>query len=120
MNQSIYVKIDYGKAISAKKQVLSSEADVLHIIKHMNEYKKLRNQELILKTRLKNQLKFVKLSLKKAVSEMPQIPNMEIKAISRKSSLPIQKPATVREKRKNDSIEKELAEIHEKLNRLEK
>jgi len=51
-----HVKLDYESALSAKKHLLSSELNLLQIIKKINAYKLLRKQELITKTKLKKEI----------------------------------------------------------------
>ena len=45
--ESRYIKIDYGEAVSAKKEILSSEINLLNIAKHIENYKQLRKKELL-------------------------------------------------------------------------
>ncbi|MDD5193845.1 MAG: hypothetical protein PHF67_04655 [Candidatus Nanoarchaeia archaeon] len=69
MTESRYVKFDYAEALSAKREILSSEINLLNISKHIENYKELRKRELLnklkilsLMTELKNKLNSIQLS----------------------------------------------------------
>ena len=51
-----HVRIDYEEALDAKKQLLSSEMNVLNIAKKIKAYRVLRKKELAAKTRLRTAL----------------------------------------------------------------
>ena len=51
-----HVKFEYEDALNGKKQLLSSEINLLHILKKIKSYKLLRKKELILKNKLRLQL----------------------------------------------------------------
>ena len=52
-----HVRLNYEEALFAKKQFLSSELNILHIIKKIKHYRILRKKEHTLKTKLKTSLK---------------------------------------------------------------
>ena len=68
----IYSRIDYEDAMQAKKNMLRSQMNLLNIIKKLEEYKRLRKQELMLKLKLKNDLGEVKAKINKILDSAPK------------------------------------------------
>ena len=120
MPRNIYVQLDYHQGKIAREHVLSSEIDALNMAKKLHEYKKLRKQEFILKTRLKTLFKQLGSEVGKIIKEMPD-EEFHITPSAKTSKVPgikSGKKETSREKRKSKSIEKELEDIQEKLSKL--
>ncbi len=104
-----YVKVEYAEAISGKRELLSSQAGILKILKIIQNYKLVRKKELIKKDRLRLALANLKKKIKSTLIELPDIEtNTEIVSSS-----------NVQEITKTKSIEAELREIQEKLAKLE-
>ena len=81
--ESRYIKIDYGEAVSAKKEILSSEINLLNIAKHIENYKQLRKKELLNKLNSINssfpEEGKVKIKVKRTIErkETPKLRHME-------------------------------------------
>jgi len=102
-----YVKLNYEEALSSKKELLSSEINVLQITKKLKEYRKLRKREFASKTKLKTSLSILKTKINLLLSSFPE------------GEADTPKP---KKKKKEKSVDKglqdELEEIQKKLTRL--
>lgn len=102
-----HMRIDNDEAIFSKKQLLTSELNLIHILKRMQNYKILRKKELAIKEKLKTQLSSFRISFSNLISTMPQ------------------QPITMKKKEREYSnsgelsIEDELNEIRRKLAELQ-
>jgi hypothetical protein len=103
-----YIQIGYKEAIEAKKQILSSEINILNITKKISSYKKIRKSEIIKKTKLKRAIKHNIAIINSLSREMPEV----------ESSRTAPKKENKLEINKKKSIENELAEIRRKLDSL--
>ena len=108
-----YVRLSSEEAITAKKDILSSQVNILNLIKKISSYKKQRKSELAKKTSLRRAVKHEIAEINKLLREMPDIREEGDKhiKISREST---------KEKTKKKTIESELRDIQEKLARLNK
>ncbi len=106
--ESRYVKLDYNEALSAKKELLSSEINLLNIARKMENFRQLRKKELLLKTRLKFLLNNLKSKINLFQSTFPQ----------EQGKVNIRKPAA-KESKKSRHIQDELEDIRNKLARLQ-
>ena len=100
-----YVKVEYQEALNAKKEILSSQLEVLNILKKIQIYKELRKKELIRKNKLRILIEELNKGMKNLVLELPETEDTSqiIEAEAR----------TI-----NKSIDVELKEIEEKLAQL--
>jgi len=103
-----HIRIDYESGLSLKKQLLSSEMNLLHILKKIKSYKVLRKKELSIKNIFKNQIKDLSISLMILNNTLPK------DKISEPEKL---KPIINKEEARN--IQDELKEIKMKLEKLE-
>lgn len=103
-----YVKLEYSEAISAKKELLSSQANILRALKSIQSYKLLRRKELIKKAKLRLIINSLNKKIKNTILELPQVEGVE------EIELPQLKEVVMKK-----SINAELAEIQEKLAKLE-
>ena len=103
-----HVKLNYEEALSAKKQILSAELNLLQTAKRVKNYKILRRRELVFKNKLKTVLKNLKEKLRALKLTLPE----EEQTIEPKTT----KKRT--EKRKDKDIKNQLEEIKEKLAKL--
>jgi len=102
-----HIKIDYEDALDSKKHLLSSEINLLHILKKIKSYGMLRKRELMLKGRLKIQLN----NLRKRISLVQySLPTEGILEVKKKKKRVVEEKA---------DIQGELEEIRKKLERLE-
>ena len=106
--ETLHVKYEFGEAINGKKDLLSSQANLIKMIKRLNAYKLLRFQELKKRQELRTKLNdFVAKTgfLEKA---MPKAKTPKIE----------EEPVYFEETKNKTNLEDELKEIQEKLARL--
>lgn len=108
-----HVKLDHEKAISAKKQLLSSEINILHLMKHMKNYSVLRKRELDTRNKLKTNISALKARINLSLSNLPK------EGIKPKLEPKIQKVKKIMKQEEKSSFEKELDDIKAKLTKLE-
>ena len=103
-----HIKFNYDQALDAKKQLLSSEINLLHMIKALKAYKILRKLEFIKKNKLKTNLASLKSKIKLIESEFPKP--------EPKPMAPIRIKGIKRHDKK--TLQQELEEIRDKLESL--
>jgi hypothetical protein len=121
----IHVKLDYGESVQSKKDLLSSEAGFLRILKTTKRYHLLRKEELILRLRMQNRMKELKINLGKLNDILPKI---RIPDILKKKEPEEEKPKKQKEEKeiknknpernKDLELETQLKDIQERLRRL--
>ena len=120
MVNTIHIKIEYSEALEAKKEILSSEMNLLRIVKIIKRYNSLRSEELRLKTRLKRKIIESLMQIRKLQRELPALEIPEsIRRIERQNENDILYQAAKKDKHEND-LEFELKEIQNKLNSLQR
>jgi len=114
----IHVKLEYEEAVESKKNVLSSEMNLIRIMKIIKQYHFLRLEELKTKAKLYRKLKEIKKDIKNLQIILP---TLEIPKILKKED-ETKKPETIipKEKTYDTSLESELKEIQEKLKALQR
>ena len=131
--QVVHVWIDAAQAVDAKKQILSSETNLLEIIKIMREYNTLRKREFVLKNRLKKALEEIKDNITIIEAELPtpaeagiKIEKEQIEEGKSEKASEMDELARIERLRKtsitkerNRKIEDELEDIRAKLERLD-
>ena len=103
-----HIKFNYDQALDAKKQLLSSEINLLHMIKALKAYKILRKMEFIKKNKLKTSLTSLKSKIKLIESGFPK-PEHKPKTPTRIKGI---------KKQDKKNLQQELEEIREKLESL--
>ncbi|MFA6022939.1 MAG: hypothetical protein WC781_02520 [Candidatus Pacearchaeota archaeon] len=111
VDNSIYSKIEYGDAIVAKREILEMQRNLLNTMQKIESYKELRKKELMLKLKLKNNLKEIRERFIKINNHVPQTKGIKKPKIIH---------AKMREKevKRNLSIEEQLLDIQQKLSEL--
>jgi len=102
-----YVKLNYEEALSAKKELLSSEINIIQITKKLKEYRVLRKRETVLKSKLKTSFGLLKTKVNLILSSFPK-DEKNMPKINRLK----------KEKEPNKDLQDELEEIQRKLTRL--
>jgi len=122
----IHIRLDYGEAIFLRKEVLTSEMELIFILKAINKYAELRKQELTLKTTFYKILKKLSGNIKKMEKTLPGLEIPKILKNSQKQkeifekkleSLPEVKPLSKKSKT-DDALEQQLLEIQRKIQSL--
>lgn len=117
--KNLYIRFEYDEAIEGKKQMLSSQADFLELLKSFKNYKHTRERELILKNRLKIRWLELQNELANIMQFFPQEAEeeKEVESLRRETKNKI-KILETPEKKEYETIESELNEIQRKLARL--
>ncbi len=117
--ETIYLKFEYDEAINSKRDALFFQASLVNIAKIIREYKKLRKEELKLKSQLYNKLKKLKTSINRINKSFPKVKTpsfLEEEEEPKKKSKGKKKKE---EKPKVSSdLEKELQKIQRKIQEL--
>ncbi|RLG12147.1 hypothetical protein DRN73_03375 [Candidatus Pacearchaeota archaeon] len=121
----IHIKFEYGAAISSKRDILSTEMDLLKINQSIKRYREYRIQELEIKLLLEKKLRALKLDFGRLQNLLPEVKIPEILEKAHKkirqelkiSSEPIKKEKVTEEKPK-DELESQLQEIQNRLKAL--
>ena len=114
VENSIYAGLAREELINSKKEILSTEADLIRILQIIKKYQLLRTNELKLKTKLLKKLKETKAEIKKLeeILPKPKIPKILIGIGNKKDEFKISS--------KKDNLEEQLEEIQKKLRELER
>ena len=122
----IHIRLDYGEAIFLRKEVLTSEMELIFILKAINKYAELRKQELALKTNFYKILKKLSVNVKKMEKNLPELEIPKILKNSQKQkevfekkleSLPEVK-SLLKKSKTDDALEQQLLEIQRKIQSL--
>ncbi len=108
--KNLHVRLEYNEAVFGKKDILSSEINLLELLRRLRNYKVSRKRELILKARLKRELFELKSRVHAIEGFFPSEESEE--AIKSKAR-------GLREEKRNKDIDSQLEEIREKLARLQ-
>jgi len=109
MQNPIYAKVEYENAISARREILSAEIDLLNSIRIIQKYGKLREEELLLKIKLKRLLRDIKDNLRNIIASTPKTERIEKEMKEKREE---------KKKKGKPSIEDELRQIREELRSL--
>lgn len=105
-----HIRMDQEEVISTKKEILHSQINTIHLIKRIRNYKILRRKEFILRSKLKQEMGFLRSKVNLIISTLP-------KEASEKQIKEVKKESFVKEKVNND-FQKELDDIKAKLAKL--
>jgi hypothetical protein len=112
---NLHVRLDYSESLEGKKQLLSSEMNILRLLKSIKNYIKFRRRELILKTRIRKELSSLRININNLLQQFPKkIGDEEIRIKKRTG----RKTKTEQEKKHMEDIESQLQDIQSKLNGL--
>jgi len=108
-----HIRMDYEEALNAKKQLLTSEINLLHIAKKIKNYKLLRKKEIATKNKLKTSLTSLKSKITMLQSSFPNEtqPKSDFKKTKKQAILG-------KEEQESESLQNELDDIKEKLAKL--
>ncbi len=109
----IHVRLEYEEVIKSKRDILSSELDIINIIKSMNKYVALRNAEFDLKAQFYREIKKIAMEIKMLEAALPHIKVPKILGPSE------EKPAERMIVSKDETgLEEQLREIQRRLKAL--
>lgn len=104
-----YIKLEYEESLETKKNLLSSQLNLLRTSKNLRNYKILRAKEIAIKNKLNVSLKNLKAKISLIQSTFPE---------REKSNIPYKKERII-ELNKQQNIQKQLEDIQGKLARLQ-
>jgi len=114
----IHIKLEFEEALQSKKDILSSEINLLRIARILKNYHSLRSKELKLKLTLYKKIKEMKSSVRKLEQTLPKIKIPKI--LEDKDYLEEEiKPKETKKIMHEDNIEEQLKDIQAKLNSLQ-
>lgn len=115
--QQAYVRLEHEESVTAKKNILSIEMNLLQILTKIGEYKKFRKQEIRDRIELKKKLRTIKTESIEFMERVPEVEKPKLK-IKRNSS----GGKEVKQKKEANfqkGVEQQLAEIKERLQKLD-
>lgn len=113
----VHLKLEHNEAVEGKRTLLSSEINLLQLLKIIKKYQLLRNQELNKKIEMQKKIKEIRASLE-LVTRL--IPNPDIpKEMQKKDKKDITKKTKTSGEKDLTPLEEELKEIQRKLKELE-
>ena len=113
----IHIKLEYSEAKQGKRNLLSSELNLLNALKHLSNYKELRSQELKKKKQILQIIKQTKIELGKLQMKLPKL---KIPKILQKDHPEIKEEVNTHVSPiKKNQVESQLIEIQKKLKILE-
>ncbi len=108
--ESLHVQLKIKEAVDSRRNLLSTQINLLNIIKQIQEYQKLRKLELKSKQVLRAELRKLISDIKTLIKELPK--TKPVKKDEREVR------EEILEKTTRSKLERELKEIKEKLERL--
>ena len=119
----IHIKLNHSEAVNAKVDVLSTQMNLIRMLKIMKTFHKIRSEELKTKAKIHKKLKEVDSNIRKLGVLLPKIhiPKIlqhdgeEVKEVIKKEVVKEQK----REVSFDKDLENQLKEIQAKLRKLE-
>ncbi|MEI6731246.1 MAG: hypothetical protein WCK90_01045 [archaeon] len=113
---SEYIRFVNPQVKFGQKTVLEAQLSLLNSMKHMREYKRLRDQELILKIHLRKKIEEAKTSLELLDHALPKSQFREEKndaeSLVREA---VMVPSILHEERRDLSLEQELEKVKRRL-----
>ena len=121
---TVHIKLEQPEAIEIKRDILTSEMELLKIIRIMRKYKILRMRELRLKEKLRKDMSasvtnIQKLQIMLPKGRMPKITHggeEEKDALKKVKTYTPKDQKAEQDKKRFDSLEMELSDIQSKLN----
>ena len=114
----IHVKLEYEEALQSKKDILSSEMNLIKIMKVIRQYRFLRLKELKTKSKLHQRIKEVIANIKKTQTTLPKLKIPEI--LQKGKVIEAPKELEIKETPHNKDLESQLRDIQEKLSSLQR
>jgi hypothetical protein len=114
-----HIKLEYTEALTAKKNMLAAELNLLQILKKIQNYKILRRKEQICKNKLKTSIKSLRAKSDLLVETLPpreqkkEVAKPELKAEKKKIEAPTKKEHKTKIQSELDDIKNQLAKLDE-------
>lgn len=124
----IHIKLEYNEGKEAKKDLLSAELYLVKLARALRAYKKIRLDELKERQKLRAKVSETAKTLGNLKASLPKPKMPEIlkpkfgenisKGLEKESNIQVRRMEKTIEKKYDDSLERELQEIQEKLKAL--
>ena len=72
MVETRHVRLDYEEALGAKKELLNSQLNLLHIGRRVKAYRILRKKELVVKQKMKSEMTALRMKIGLILSSFPR------------------------------------------------
>ena len=108
--EPVHVKLGFEEAINSKSSLLSTEINLLNIVKNMQNYRKLRKIELSDKIKMRTSAKKILSEIKSLKESLPKTKSPEKE--KKEAKVEVEKLA------KGTKLEAELKDIRERLEKL--
>lgn len=118
----IHIRLTHGEAVNSKRDILSTQMNLIKMLKVMRDFHKLRSEEFRTKAQIHKKLKELDLSVHKLELLLPKIKIPKILQQGTEEVKEEVKEKSVKKKEKDPhekDLEKQLLEIQEKLKKLE-
>ena len=115
----IHIKLEHGEAVDSKVDVLTTQMNLIKLLRIIKAFHKLRDEELKTKEKLQKKLKEINLNVHKLEVLLPKI---KIPEILQHGSVEVREEVKKEVKKKDPhekDLEKQLRDIQAKLKRLE-
>lgn len=114
----IHIRLKHEEALQSKKDLLTSEMDLLKITKRIKQYRTLRTEELQTKLKLHRKIGEMLTSMKKLQKILPLIKIPKLLKNGEEFTEHEEIKAKIKQKHEYDDIEIQLQEIQGKLKGL--
>jgi hypothetical protein len=118
----IHLKFEHDEATDSRRDLLSSELDLVNIMKSLNDYIAFRTLEIKLRAKLFREMKKILTDIKRLESTLPEFELPKIVKHPQKKKEEIKESVEAlgvkKDTKKNDSLESQLADIQRKLKNL--
>lgn len=112
----IHVKLEFEEALQSKKDILSTQKDLIELLQSIKNYSAIRKEELNLKIKIHKKIKELKSNLSKLNQTVPKI---KIPEILKKDEETEEKPKLkIKTDYHDKDLESQLEEIQRRLRSL--
>ena len=105
----VHIKVKSDEAVYSKKQLLLGQIDTINLQNRLGKYKRLRKKEFSLRNKLRSEIKALNTLINRTDNFMPDVAKKEREQIKKH----------VKAVKKRTKTEKDLNEIHKRLEKLE-
>lgn len=119
----IHIKLTHSEAVNSKVDVLSTQMNMIKMLKTMKTFHKLRSEELKLKSRIQRKLRELNNSIRKLENilpriEIPKILQHEQEEVREEVRKEVKHTVAKKKDSYDNDLEMQLKEIQEKLMKL--
>jgi hypothetical protein len=118
---SVHIKLENEEAVLSKRDILSSEMNLLKIERNIQNYQKLRGDEMKVKRLIQKKAREIRMNINKlqVMIPSPKIPRILKKEISISEPEKIEENVHFNSPKRRSTVESQLLEIQDRLNELQ-